>query len=83
MIVQRGFLAPPSFHDPQLRARTLAHYVRVVGEGVGGMPSYAGQIRLRDRWLIAVYLRVLQSSREVPLDSLSADARRKLEGSSL
>ncbi|HET9241293.1 MAG TPA: cytochrome c [Oligoflexus sp.] len=79
MIVQRGYLQPPSFHDPVLKGKPLAHYVQVMTSGIGAMPSYAAQIPLRDRWLIAVYLRVLQSSRDVPVTSLGDEARGKLE----
>jgi mono/diheme cytochrome c family protein len=79
MIVQRGYVQPPSFHSASIRSKPLAHYVRVMTGGWGAMPSYAAQIQLQDRWLIAVYLRVLQESRSVPVATLSEGARRKLE----
>jgi hypothetical protein len=79
MIVQRGYLQPPSFHDPMLKGKTVAHYVQVMTTGYGAMPSYASQINPRDRWLIAVYLRVLQFSRDIPAASLPDETRSKLE----
>lgn len=78
MIVQRGYMQPPSFHDPIVKGKTLAHYVQVMTQGYGAMPSYAAQVSLRDRWLIASYLRVLQSSRDVTAESLPADQRAQL-----
>jgi mono/diheme cytochrome c family protein len=79
MIVQRGFVQPPPFTSNLIREKPLAHYVRVISEGWGAMPSYAAQIPLRDRWLIAVYVRVLQESRSVPVSTVSEEARKKLE----
>ena len=62
MIVQRGYRRPPSFHDPRLRAAPLGHFFDVMSNGFGAMPDYAAQIPVRDRWMIAAYIRVLQRS---------------------
>jgi mono/diheme cytochrome c family protein len=59
-IVERGYLRPPSYHTPRLRAAPVGHFYRVVANGFGGMPDYREQIPPRDRWLIVAYVRALQ-----------------------
>ncbi|KQU00035.1 cytochrome C [Methylobacterium sp. Leaf469] len=60
MIVQRGFPAPPSFHEDRLRAAPAGYLVAVITEGYGVMYSYAARVEPRDRWAIAAYIRALQ-----------------------
>lgn len=63
IVVQRGMSPPPSLHDPRLRAMPLGQLYSVVTNGVGAMSSYKNQIKLRDRWAVAAYVRSLQESR--------------------
>jgi hypothetical protein len=65
-IVERGYTAPPSYHIERLRNAPVGHLYAVVTEGYGSMPSYSGQIPLRDRWAIVGYLRALQASQHFP-----------------
>lgn len=69
MVVQRGYTRPPSYHTDRLRSASLGHFFDVITNGFGAMPDYAAQIKTRDRWAIAAYIRVLQFSQDAP-DSL-------------
>jgi len=65
MIVQRGYVPPPSFHNQRLSdpAQTHdSHFYDVITNGRGAMFSYAERVRPDDRWAIAAYIRTLQES---------------------
>jgi len=65
MIVQRGFIRPPSFHNDRLsdpKQTTDAHFYNVISNGRGAMFSYAERVAPNDRWAIAAYVRTLQAS---------------------
>ena len=70
MIVQRGYKQPPSFHSDRLRERARRLFFDVITNGFGAMPTYAPQVRARDRWAIVAYIRALQLSQ-------NADAGRR------
>lgn len=72
MIVQRGYIRPPSYHTDRLRNAPLGHFFDVITNGFGAMPDYAAQIKPRDRWAIAAYIRVLQFSQYAPASLLPA-----------
>jgi mono/diheme cytochrome c family protein len=74
MIVQRGYTRPPSYHTDRLRSAPLGHFFDVITNGFGAMPDYAAQIKPRDRWAIAAYIRVLQFSQYAPASLLPAGA---------
>ena len=79
MIVQRGFPAPPSFHIDRLREAPVGHFFDVITRGYGMMLSYASRVEPEDRWAIAAYIRVLQTSENVPVGSLTSPEHEKLE----
>jgi mono/diheme cytochrome c family protein len=79
MVVQRGFRAPPSFHDERLRNAPVGYYVNVETNGFGAMPDYATQIPAADRWAIASYIRALQFSQRASVDDVPADRRPELD----
>jgi mono/diheme cytochrome c family protein len=79
MVVQRGFRAPPSFHDERLRSAPVGYYVNVETNGFGAMPDYATQIPAADRWAIASYIRALQFSQRASMEDVPADRRGELE----
>ena len=79
MIVRRGFKAPPSFHLDRLRQAPLGHFVSVMTEGFGQMPSYASQVPIADRWAVAAYVRALQRSHDVAVSQLTAEERARLD----
>jgi mono/diheme cytochrome c family protein len=72
MVVQRGYTRPPSYHTDRLRNAPLGHFFDVITNGFGAMPDYAAQIKPRDRWAIAAYIRVLQFSQNAPASLLPA-----------
>ena len=78
MVVQRGYRRPPSFHVDRLRQAPPGHLYDVITNGFGAMPDYAAQVPVRDRWLIAAYIRALQLSQNASAAQLSAEAQGKL-----
>lgn len=78
MVVQRGFVPPPSLHIDRLRDIPVGHFVDVISNGWGAMFSYNDRVKPEDRWAIAAYVRALQLSQHAPLDLLSDDDRRQL-----
>lgn len=78
IIVQRGFPAPPSFHQTALRRASDRHFFNVITNGYGAMYSYAARVPPRDRWAIAAYIRALQFSRHAPVADLREDLRSRL-----
>jgi mono/diheme cytochrome c family protein len=63
MVALRGFLAPPSFHTDRSRSLPAEYVFAVISNGFGGMPDYAEQVAVQDRWAIVAYLRALQLTR--------------------
>jgi len=78
MVAQRGYLHPPSFHDDRLRQAPVGHFFDVITNGLGGMPDYAQQVTVEDRWKIIAYIRALQLSQHAALSDVPADIRDKL-----
>jgi len=65
MIVQRGFVPPPSYHNDRLsdpKQTPDSHLYDVISNGRGAMFSYAERVRPDDRWAIVAYIRVLQQA---------------------
>ena len=65
MIVQRGFIRPPSFHNDRLsdpKRTGDGHFYNVISNGYGAMFSYGERVAPDDRWAVAAYVRVLQAS---------------------
>lgn len=78
MIVQRGFPRPPSYHIDRLRQAPIGHFYDVITHGYGIMYPYAARVSPEDRWAIAAYIRVLQTSQDAKLTDVPADERIKL-----
>jgi mono/diheme cytochrome c family protein len=66
MIVQRGFLPPPSYHSDRLRQAPAGHFFEVITNGFGRMYSYRSRVAPDDRWRIVAYIRALQLSQHAP-----------------
>jgi len=79
MVVQRGFRAPPSFHEARLRAAPVGYYVNVATNGFGAMSDYTAQVPVEDRWAIAAYIRALQLSQRATVTDVPPDRRPELE----
>lgn len=78
LIVQRGYLRPPSLHEDRLRKAPLGHFVDVMTNGLGGMPDYSQQVSPEDRWNIAAYIRALQLSQSATIADVPEDQRQNL-----
>ncbi|MEO5968484.1 MAG: cytochrome c [Bdellovibrionia bacterium] len=79
MIVQRGFLAPPSYHVERLRSAPDIHLWNVITHGYGAMYSYEDRVSISDRWAIVAYIRALQFSQNAEWANLPPADQRKLE----
>lgn len=53
-------IKPTTFHSEFMRTQPLQHFVDVMSNGIRTMSSYKHQIRMKDRWAIAVYIKALQ-----------------------
>ena len=62
MIVRRGFIKPPTYHDDRLRNAPVGHFFDVITNGFGRMNPYGHMIPTADRWAIVAYIRTLQAS---------------------
>jgi mono/diheme cytochrome c family protein len=78
MVVQRGMRQAATYHDDRLRQERIGYFFDVITNGFGAMQGYAEQVPVRDRWLIAAYIRALQYSQNANLDDVPADRRGQL-----
>jgi mono/diheme cytochrome c family protein len=74
MIVRRGFVRPPSYHEQRLKDAPVGHFYDVITNGFGAMYSYNDRIFPEDRWRIAAYIRVLQLAQEKAVASVGGIA---------
>jgi mono/diheme cytochrome c family protein len=79
MVVQRGMRQAASYHNDRLREEPIGYFFDVATNGFGAMQGYAEQVPVRDRWLIAAYIRALQLSQNARIDDVPADRRGALE----
>jgi cytochrome c553 len=79
IVVQRGFPAPPSYHDPRLVNAPIGYFFRVMTRGFGVMYPYADRLAPADRWAVAAYIRALQLSQRANVSDLAATDRAHLE----
>jgi mono/diheme cytochrome c family protein len=80
IVVQRGFPAPPTYHSDRLRNAPAGHFFDVITNGFGRMFSYSDRVAPADRWAIIAYIRALQYSQDVSVDSLPPDIQAQLKG---
>jgi hypothetical protein len=64
MIVRRGFVRPPSYHEQRLKDAPVGHFYDVITNGFGAMYSYNDRVYPEDRWRIAAYIKVLQLAQD-------------------
>jgi mono/diheme cytochrome c family protein len=70
VMVERGYIPPPSFHVDRIRQMDDGEIFEVMTNGIRNMPSYRNQIPARDRWQIIHYLRALQRSQNATIDDI-------------
>lgn len=75
MVVQRGLRQAASYHQDRLRQERLGYFFDVISNGFGAMQGYAEQVPVRDRWLIAAYIRALQYSQNASVTDVPQDRR--------
>jgi mono/diheme cytochrome c family protein len=78
MVVQRGYRAPPTFHQDRLRGSPAGHFFDVISNGFGAMPDYAGQVKPEDRWAIVAYIRALQLSEHATVSDVPPGELQKM-----
>ncbi len=79
MIVQRGFPAPPTYHQARLRDAPVEHFYDVITNGYGAMYSFAYRVEPADRWAIASYIRALQRSQNATVADLTPEQKTALQ----
>lgn len=79
MVVQRGFRAPPSFHEDRLRNAPVGYFFDAETNGFGAMQDYSAQVPVADRWAIAAYIRALQLSQRATIDDVPVERRPDLD----
>lgn len=79
MVVQRGLRQAATYHQDRLREERIGYFYDVITNGFGAMQGYAEQVPVRDRWLIAAYVRALQYSQNASLDDVPAARRGELD----
>lgn len=78
IVVQRGFPAPPSLHDPKIRALPDGQIYDVITHGYGAMYPASERVTLPDRWAIVAYIRALQLSQNARLADVPPAERTAL-----
>lgn len=78
IVVSRGLVPPPSYHQDKLRAMSVGELYGVISNGVRTMPSYRHQIPVEDRWAIVAYIRALQRSQFAGASDVPEDKRGSL-----
>lgn len=70
---------PPSLHTPLIVAYSDQRLYEVISSGYGMMPAYDYQLVPADRWAVVHYVRVLQRSQAVALDTLAPNRRAEAQ----
>ena len=75
LVVQKGFMPPPSFHLDRIRVFPDGYYYDVITNGIRNMPSYKAQIPVDDRWAIVAYMRALQKSQNASKEDIPEEIK--------
>lgn len=57
---------PPSLLE--LQGKPAGHFYAAINEGYGVMPSFSGELDVRERWAVVAYVRALQAARNTRSD---------------
>lgn len=80
IIPTRDFFPPPNYSLDRLRQAPVGHFFDVITNGYGAMYGYGDRIAPADRWAIVAYIRTLQMSQGMPVQTLDATQKEKIEG---
>lgn len=75
IMIARGYIPPPSFHDERILSVGDGHIFNVITNGIRNMPAYKAQIPVEDRWAIVAYVRALQRSRQGTISDVPPELR--------
>ena len=81
MIALRGFSSKRpvgNYHTERLRKMPIGHFYDVITNGYGTMTPRAFQVEQPDRWAIAAYIRVLQTSQNAQPADLTPEDQQKM-----
>lgn len=78
IIVKRGLMPPPSFHDERIVAYPDGQYYDIIANGIRNMPSYRYQVPVNDRWAIVAFMRALQRSQNANQSDMPNDTLKSL-----
>ena len=78
IMVNRGYVPPPTFHSERLREIPDGHVFDVITNGVRNMPSYRYQVPVADRWAIVAYFRALQRSQNAQFEDIPQSMREEV-----
>jgi mono/diheme cytochrome c family protein len=81
MIALRGFNSKRpvgNYHTVRLRNMPIGHFYDVITNGYGTMTPRAFQVEQPDRWAIAAYVRVLQTSQNAQPADLTPEDLQKM-----
>ncbi len=79
IMVSRGYVPPPSFHDDRIRQMPDGQIFDIITHGVRNMPGYRYQIPPENRWAIVAYLRALQKSHNATIDDVPEEIRKTVK----
>jgi mono/diheme cytochrome c family protein len=79
IVVQRGYMPPPNFHQDNIRAFPDGHIFDVISNGIRNMPTYGHMIPVADRWAIVAYFRALQRSEHASINDVPAEMRNEIK----
>ena len=78
IVVQRGFMPPPTFHQDRLRNMPDGQIFDIISNGFRNMPSYKHQIPVDDRWKIVAYVRALQKTQNAAKEDVPQEKRNQI-----
>ncbi|MBD3377186.1 cytochrome c [candidate division KSB1 bacterium] len=78
IMVNHGYIPPPTFHADRLRDIEDGHIYDVIVKGIRNMPSYAHQVPVNDRWAIVAYVRALQRAQNASLQDIPNEKRETI-----
>jgi cytochrome c len=78
IMIQRGYIPPPSFHEQRVREFPDGHFFDVITHGIRNMPSYKDQIPIADRWAIIAYIRALERSQNATIEDVPPELRKSI-----
>ncbi len=78
IVVERGYLPPPSFHQDYIREYPDGQIYDVIANGIRNMPGYKKQIQVEDRWAIVAFVRALQRSQNATAEDVPEEILKDL-----